>query len=176
MKQHYICILSACIFLLATASWAEAALVTAHFTDAGNNQWMLDLSLVNSDLEQGANEFSVYFSESLFSNLAIIASPATWDSLVAQPDTYLASSGFFDSYSPQPLALGKTQSGFKLAFTFLGNGAPQPLVFDIFDNNFQIIASGNTVQTPEPFSLSLFFTGVFMAGAARLTRNCRRKG
>lgn len=178
MKQHFAKLFLAATFLFGMASQSQAAIITSHFLNLGGNHWTVDLSLTNNDLTQGVNEFTVYFSESLFSNLTVLNSPVHWDGLVAQPDVNLASPGFFDAYNSQALALGKTQSGFTVGFTLAGQENPSALPFDLLDDNFQIIASGNSLnaQVGEPSLLGLILLGIFSLSWRRVfNRNLNAK-
>lgn len=153
---------------------AQAALITSHFSDHGSNQWTVDLTLTNDNHVAGINEFTVYFSELLFSNLSIISSPQSWDSFVAQPDLFLGSQGFFDTYNPLALALGESQTGFTISFTFLGQGTPDALSFDALDDNFNLISSGSTTnaatRVPEPSVFLLMLMGFSMLMLGRCAR------
>ena len=140
----------------------RAAVITSHFEHVSDQQWTLDLALKNDTDTLGIHEFTIYFPEFLFSDLTLLASPASWDSIVAQPDSFLNSPGFFDSYNLNGLALGKTQSGFRLSLTYLGLGEPEPLAFDIIDENFLPSASGfshNVSAVPESSVLLMFSLG-----------------
>lgn len=163
--------------LLCAINSAQAAIITSQFSDLGSNQWTVDLSLTNDSDAAGINEFTVYFSESLFANLSIMASPSNWDSLIAQPDSFLASPGFFDAYNPVALALGSAQSGFKIGFTFLGQGAPAALPFDIIGADFQPTSSGTSTvvssQVAEPSAVWLMLAGLVVVAARRLERGAR---
>ena len=169
MKQYFARWFFVLTFFSSFASHAQAALITSRFANIGGDNWTVDLSLNNTDLNQGINEFTVYFSESLFSNLIVISNPAAWDSLVAQSDMALAVPGFFDAYNSQALALGKTQSGFTIGFTFAGQQTPSSLPFDLIDDNFQVIASGTTAAATlgEPSAFMLLLIGTMLLLAQR---------
>lgn len=175
MKQHF-CkkIFSVFVLFICAISSAQAALITSNFSDLGSNQWSVDLTLTNNSDAAGINEFTVYFSELLFSNLSVLASPQAWDSFVAQPDLFLGSPGFFDSYNSQALTLGSTQSGFTIGFTFLGQGAPGSLSFDALDADFNLLSSGATsnapTRVPEPSAVLLMLLGGVVLALGRRAR------
>lgn len=176
MKQHFFKKIFALFILCAAAiNSAQAALITSNFSDLGGNQWTVDLTLTNDSDAAGINEFTVYFSELLFSNLSIINSPSAWDSLVVQPDLFLNSAGFFDSFNPTALALGNSQSGFTVGFTFLGQGAPGALSFDALDADFNLLSSGATSNAParvsEPSAFLLMIFGFALLVVGRRTRH-----
>jgi hypothetical protein len=174
MKQPIVKkIFSILLFFTCAINSAHAALITSNFSDLGSNQWSVDLTLNNNSDAAGINEFTVYFSELLFSNLSVLTSPQAWDSFVAQPDVFLSSPGFFDSYNPQALALGDTQAGFTIGFTFLGQGAPGALAFDIIGEDFLPTSSGTSTNAPthvpEPSALVLMLLGCAVLLLGRLT-------
>lgn len=166
--------ISACLLLCLNMASANAAVLTGELTDVGSSRWSLDLRLNNEGAE-GINEFSVYFSESLFSDLQLLDSPAGWDSFIAQPDSFLASAGFFDSYNPLALLPGHSQTGFSLSFTYLGQGLPSELPFDIFADNFQWLSSGVShpalAKVAEPMPPVLLLLGLVCIFRARCVRN-----
>jgi hypothetical protein len=170
MNKHFIFKAFTCLLLCIGMANAHAAIITGELTDLGSNQWTLDLALTNNDAA-GINEFSLYFSEALFSNLQILATPSGWDSIVAQPDIFLSSAGFFDSYNPLALLTGQSQSGFSLSFTYLGQGLPSELAFDIFADNFQWLSSGvsnpGIASVAEPAPLVLFLLGLACVARTR---------
>ena len=149
---------------------AHAAVVTTNYSNLGNNQWTVALALINDSDAAGINEFTVYFAPSTFTALSVLASPASWDSFVAQSDAALAAPGFFDSFNPQGLAYGATQAGFMVAFTFVGQGAPGQLAFDIVGPDFTATFSGMTSAIPEPSAALLLLTAGVMFGVSRKVR------
>lgn len=172
MNIHFIFKAITCLLLCIKIANAQATAITGELADLGSNQWSLDLTLTNDGL-QSINEFSVYFSETLFSNLQILSTAAGWDSIVAQPDIFLSSAGFFDSYNPFALLQGQSQSGFRVSFTYLGQGLPNELPFDIFADNFQWLSSGVSnpalASVAEPAPGVLLMLGLFCV--ARIRRN-----
>lgn len=173
MKSPFFAKCCAALCLILAMAGAQAAIITGQLTDLGASEWSLNLSITNNDAA-GINEFSIYFSENVFSDLHILASPTGWDSIVAQPDVLLASAGFFDSYNPLALLQGQSQSGFSVSFTYLGEGAPSQLSFDIFADNFQWLSSGvsNPVlaSVAEPAPLILLVCGLICVARTRRIR------
>lgn len=173
MKQSFFAKCAFALCLIMSMMGAKAAIITGELTELGANQWSLELTLTNNDAA-AINEFSLYFSETLFSNLQVLNSPAGWDSFVAQPDSFLASAGFFDSYNPLALLNGQSQGGFGLSFTYLGQGLPSELAFDIFADNFQWLSSGvsnpTLAKVAEPAPLVLLLAGLACIARARRVR------
>ena len=155
---------------------SHAAVMVVSFSQLAGDQWQTDLVLVNDGTPEQITGFTVYFDESLFTDLSVASSPANWDSLVIQPDLALASPGFFDSLviAPgSPLLLGQQQAGFSVLVRYAGAGSPPMLPFEIVDTQFNVLFSGMTTPIPEPATLILFFAGLLiLAGRNR----CRIDG
>lgn len=156
---------------------ASAAIVTTHYTNLAGSLWSVDLALTNDVDAAGINEFTVYFAPSMFAALTVQGTPAGWDSFVAQPDAALAAPGFFDSFRAQALPLGSMQAGFQVGFTFLGQGTPGQLAFDIVGPDFVATSSGMTVAlqqpsapVPEPSAALLMLTAGMLVGVSRKAR------
>lgn len=175
MKPHVIRgLLAFGLFLLGALHQAQAAIITNTFTELGNNKWSVTLALTNDSEAAGINEFSLYFPQASYSALSVFASPANWDSFVAQSDALLGAPGFFDSYRPQALGIGDSLAGFTIGFTFLGLGAPEALAFDIIGSNFQPVFSGTstiiTAAVPEPATAWLMLAGCTLLAFKRKSR------
>lgn len=159
-------------FWLCVINPANAALITTEFSGLVGNQGTVDINLSLSSGENFSG-FSLYFSEGLFANLDIISSPAEWNSIVLEPDALLGV-GLFDSYNPVGLA-----SGFaRISFTYLSDLPfqsqlqSQPLAYDFYDANFQIVASGNATNivapVPESSAFILWMLGFIALGLRAL--------
>lgn len=153
------CVLVCALFAL---TGAQAALVTANFSQVAGSTWAVDIGIANSGTLPEIQAFTVYFSEALYADLVLTDSPAEWDSIVVEPDQAIPAAGFFDSFVLDPLMAlrpGDEQGGFRVEFTLIGAAAPDHLPFDIYDENFQVLESGMTVASvngvPEPASILL---------------------
>ncbi|MBC7622467.1 MAG: hypothetical protein H7232_03680 [Aeromicrobium sp.] len=166
-------------FALVSVASASAAAIQASYTSLGGNAWSAAFTVTNNGDAAPISEFTVFFSEALFSNLSLGGSPSTWDSIIIQPDTGIPAAGYLDALeldSNDALGLGASQGGFVVSFDFLGQGAPGVLPFDIVDpnNNFALVSSGRTTSVftnpgtvPEPNGLALALLAIFAAGAKR---------
>lgn len=156
-------------FVLCVINPAKAALITTEFSELVGSQGTVDINL---SLSAGENfsGLSLYFSETLFADLAIISSPVEWDSLVVQPDALLGA-GLFDSYNPAGLI-----SGFaRVSFTYLSDLPFQTLAYDFYDVDFSIIESGSstnvTTPVPESSSIILLLLGLIAVALRQRARN-----
>lgn len=157
--------------LLTLSLAAHSGTVQSSYTPLGGASWAVAFTVTNTGEPAPVSEFTVYFAEGLFANLAVTGSPGTWDSIAIQPDSGIPADGFFDALvidQSDALDNGESQSGFSMTFDFLGTGAPGALPFDFLDANFTVIASGRTTvpgggggTVPEPTTWVL----VVMAGA-----------
>jgi len=149
---------------------SHAAVMVVSFSQLAGDQWQTDLVLVNDGTPEQITGFTVYFDESLFTDLSVASSPANWDSLVIQPDLALASPGFFDSLviAPgSPLLLGQQQAGFSVLVRYVGAGSPPMVPFEIVDAQFNVLFSGLTTPIPEPASALLLLGGLTGVVVAR---------
>lgn len=162
------------LFLLVLAIYcptSSAVLINTETTNLGGQDWSMEISVTNNDQASGINEFTLYFDETLFSNLTLISSPTGWDSLVVQPDALLGA-GFFDSYSAAPLALGQNISGFVVGFKSLATNLPTHWAFDVYADNLVYLASGDSEtkvsSVPESSSLLLMMLGLLALRVGRI--------
>src|SRR5215203_4864568 len=88
---------AAAFALLATAQ-SQAAVVNSVFSALGGNNWLVDLTVIGDGTPTSITGFTVYFSESVYSNLALVASPPTWDTLVIPGDLAIPAAGFLDAF------------------------------------------------------------------------------
>lgn len=170
----------AALALLCSTSFANAVIIESELSSLGGSSYQYDFKVINDDLAAGIEQFSVYFDFALYENLSVVASPADWDSIVIQPDAGLPDDGFFDSlFLAAPLTMGDMLDGFSVAFDWLG-AAMGPAAggndFEVFDFNFNVVASGQTTAVvtpppppppnpiPEPGMLSLFGLALLFAG------------
>lgn len=158
---------------LLTSVWSQAAVLRVGYEQGPDSQWTATFELDNTGPLQELTGFTVYFSEALFLDLSLAASPATWDSIVVQPDLALMSPGFLDSLASAPeqaLQIGQRLGGFTVGFRFLGADAPPMIPFEIVDSQFNVLLAGMTVPIPEPRAAALAGLGLVVVLAAALRR------
>jgi len=155
------------LLALAIGQGADAATINSSFTPLGGNGWTVDFTVLADGTPASLSGFTVFFPETDFSNLVVLGSPVSWDSLVAQPDSGIPAPGFFDSVMLNRslgLTAGQSQGGFAVKFDYQGAAAPGSLYFEITDENFQLLASGQTAVVPEPASWAQLCAGLGLIG------------
>ena len=159
---------------LAAPLHAIGASIAANYQPITGNQWLANFVVTGDGSPAVINNFTVYFPETSFAALALRSSPAGWDSLVVQPDLALHSAGFLDSLAlGSGITTGTSRGGFGVQFTFLDQGTPQALKFDVNDASFNPIFSGVTtavVAIPEPETAWLMLAGLGLFAARRMRK------
>lgn len=150
--------------LLLPLSAANASIIDYTSTALGGNHWRFDYTVHNDTLGTPLDEFTVFFDENLFANLAGATGPSGWDVLLIQPDTGIPAAGYFDGLAlTGGIAFGDTLGGFSVTFDYLGAGTPGAQLFSIVDpNSFLELDSGLTKSTsvPLPGTLPLMLAGM----------------
>lgn len=154
---------------------AQAAGIESVYTNLGGNVWSVDFTVIHdgSPLVDFTG-FTIDFLSA--TNLSLVQSPVTWDSLVIQPDPGLPDNGFLDSLALNPTAAlspGESIGGFRVAFTWT-DGTPGALPFLIIDADNIPVFSGMTSVVPEPGAAWLFAIGLSMAGFRVVRSRARR--
>ena len=144
------------------APLSQATVINSVYTPLGGSTWLVDFTLVFDGSPSSITNFTVDFPS--FSNLVLVASPATWDTLLVQPDAGIPDPGYLDSLALTPAAALTAGSlgGFQVQFTFAGT--PGPLPFVISDATFTPVFAGVTTVVPEPAAWLMFALG--LAGMA----------
>ena len=118
----------------------------------------------------------VDFDVGVYENLAVVSSPADWDSLVFDPDPSIPDDGLFDSLAlGDLLSPGATLSGWSVSFNLLVGDTPGDQFFEFYDPlsfpDIDVISSGFTTlaatPVPEPSTLGLFAAGLLSLAAIR---------
>jgi hypothetical protein len=96
-----------------------------------------------------------------------------WDLIALQPDSALGEDGLFDALARVD---GATfAEPFVVHFAWTGAGLPGKQIFEVYDSEFDVIASGETVPVPEPVTSGLLGGGLAWL-AFRRTRNSVASG
>jgi hypothetical protein len=153
--------LSGVLFLsLTSVIQAQQSRITYEAADLGSNTWQYDYIVSNITLAIPIEEFTVYFDEELYQNLAIIEpTPGGWDAIVWQPESGLGSGAFDAMATGLGIDMGGTAGGFSVKFDWLGTGSPAAQYYEIINPvDFTVIGSGYTV--PEPSTCLFMLPGL----------------
>ncbi len=143
-------------------------------TSVGQDLWKYTYTV--SDYSFIANNgFSIFFDHQLYSNLEDPAPlvNADWNILVLQPDDLLPDDGKYDALSLTNGASLVDQ--FVVSYLWSGNGTPGAQSYEIYDNSFNVVASGITQSTqpvPEPATIIMLTIGLI--GIAGFKKNTYR--
>lgn len=163
------------VALMPAGALAAAVTTTASPAAPGSNLWTIEYVVTASAGDATIEQFTIYFERTLYADLAVAASPATWDSLVVQGDPALPADGFFDSLAlGAGVVAGASQGGFAVSFLFLGLGAPGSQRFEVVDRvSFDVLEAGSTVisTVPEPGSWLLAGAGLLLLQSRRALRS-----
>lgn len=167
---------AAVVMGLCSLSPSHATLVTYSAEPLGGLAWRYIYEVANNSLEEDIGEFTVYFDRSLYSSLAVEASPSGWDSVVVPPDDGIPADGFFDSLAlVDGIAPHASVGGFSVTFDYSGAGVPGSQFFEVVDASFQVLDSGMTTPIPEPQSYLLLVAGLAILACMRgANRRCGR--
>lgn len=163
---------------------AQAVIINYELNNLGGNHYEYVYTVINDDMPTIIDQFTVYFDYSLYDNLEVLRSPVDWDTFVAQRDDILGfpEDGFFDALAfDMSLKMGEMLSGFSVSFDWLGPSdlLPAEQYFELFDMDFNVIASGTTKPAPSvpmsaPSALS-FVLIVFGLSVLRRSRHQFRR-
>lgn len=170
--------------LVCASALAQAVLVPVRFVNVAADHWTAQFELINDGSLPEVSNFTVYFSWLYASNLQVLASPGTWDTITIEPDAALASDGFMDALvldPPDALLPGQSLGGFEVGFDWDAAAAPpKSLGFVIYDASFTPIESGSTIPAggvPLPLPSSLALCGLGVAALVVTSgRTVRRAG
>jgi PEP-CTERM motif len=128
-------------------------------TTSGEDLWQYDYSV--SDYTFNTNySFTIYFDYNLYGNLE---DPPTspnsdWNVDTWHPSTSLPDDGGYDAWA---LVNGASLAdSFQVDFIWLGSGNPGSQPFEVYDNTWNVIESGNTAPIPEPGTILLVGSGL----------------
>jgi hypothetical protein len=158
---------------LAAPLHAAGAGISATYHPLAGSQWLVDFVVTGDGAPPVIDDFTIYFPETSFAGLVLNSRPSGWDSLIVQPDVGLHSAGFLDSLAlGSGIGTGASLGGFEVEFSFLGQGTPPTLHFDINDANFQPLFSGVTTLAaiPEPEIAWLMLLGLGAIAGARMRK------
>jgi len=142
---------------------------TIHYDiqNLGGNSWEYTYSVTNDPSSLfNIDEFTIWYTYGLYSNLMVTSSVPDWSELVVQPDSLLGD-GFYDALAlVSGIAPGDTVAGFSVSFDWSGTETPGSQFFEVVDPcTFEPLDSGYTRPTqtspvPEPGTLMLLSAGL----------------
>jgi hypothetical protein len=150
-------------FLIAGTSFGESfSKILFSTNNLGADRWEYVYTVENKGLQQGINEFTIWFDVDSYDKLTINTPnpPANnWDVIIWQPEPLLDDDGGYDALAKGlSIGVGQSVTGFSVSFNWSGTGLPGPQYYEIIDpGSFETIESGWTV--PEPATIMLFVFG-----------------
>lgn len=176
MKRSFVAAAVAALSL--GASVAQATVIESAYSALGGDSWLVDFRVIQDGMSPGFAGFTIDIANA--TDLAVVATPGDWDSMVFQPDMGLGDPGAFDSFlqaGAPALTAGQSVSGFRFSFTLAGGSTPGALPFLLSDADFNPVTAGMTTVTavPEPATLLMAACGLGMLAlrAARQRRQPR---
>jgi hypothetical protein len=155
---------------------AHAASVSYQLTDLadvtpGEDLWQIDYTLSGPlDTFQGV---TLYFAAGAYAQLTLLGNDSPADIDVAppiDPDAGLGTDGLVSVLAFNTLD-ASFQGHFGLSMVWLGSGKPGAQAYDVFDDSFNVIATGTTTPAvPEPTTWLLLLAGLSVAGLAHRAR------
>jgi hypothetical protein len=181
------------VVLLTAAPTALASPIFYEAENLSGDRWEYTYTVGNETAGE-IDWFTIFFAPDLYAFDTIVVGPdeevdpdtfagaTDWDVIVAAPEPLFPGSsdnqpGFYDAFAfGDPVFPGSRVSGFTIAFTWLGDGAPGSQPFTLFgedllpvlgDNLFTEPLNAGPVPVPEPGTLGLLTASVALLGFAR---------
>lgn len=167
MKPLIRFIVAATIALSMQSAGASALAVTYSFSDLtdsipGADRW--GVAYRAAGVLEAFGGFNVLFDPSDFAVLSIDSLPPGWSAYTLEPDPVLSADGVF---SATIASSGVLPADFLVSFDWIGSSTPGSQPLEIFDPNFNTIATGITSPVPEPSHVLLMITGLGALAATR---------
>jgi hypothetical protein len=143
-RSGKVALLSFSIFCANTVT--AAPIITYTATNVSGSTWTYQYALTNTAPTGVISEFTTWFDRAKYSNLSVVATPATWNSIAIQPDFGIPADGFFDSLAlGTGLGINASLTGFSVRFNYLASGTPGAQPFEIINpSTFLTLYSGTT--------------------------------
>lgn len=162
--KHPLIAAAAAVAMAFGATSSEAAVITSSYSSLGGNSWLANFTITNDGNPSTFDNVLIDFPNA--TNLALVSSPANWDSLVFQPDPNIPDFGYLDTLAlGSLLAVGQSVGGFGVSFALAGGAAPGSLPFQLY-NGISLVGAGNTTiaAIPEPATVLLAALGLAFLG------------
>ena len=161
----------ACLVIPVQAALIQYQSIDLPDTTLGEDLWQYQYTVSDHTFATNTG-FTLYFDSALYSNLQdpppVVNSD--WDILVTQPTPLFSDEGSYDAFALA--SFPSLTDTFSLTFIWSGLQTPGSQAFEIYDENFNVIVSGqtqlklSTVPAPSPFWLLL--SGFGLLAQARL--------
>lgn len=177
--------MTALVCTLGAATVGLAATVQVDYTLsalAGAGRYAYHYTLTNLSSPDPVSWFSVDFDPALYDESSLLITStglADWSEQLLVSIPVLGVPAQYDAYKGvgAPLAVGASQAGFVVEFTWLGNGTPGRQMFTLYDpNSADVLETGLTTGVdvppppgvPEPASWALLMVALCgLAGGRR---------
>jgi hypothetical protein len=139
-----------------TASAAAVSIEYKLVALGAPGQFEYQYTVKNVSLATPLSWFSVDFDPYLYdeSSLAITSTATgTWSEQLLASIAVLGVPAQYDVFETGgiPLAIGESETGFSVAFTWLGSGTPGSQAFTVYDaSNFAVLDAGTTAAATQP--------------------------
>ena len=142
-----------------------ATKIIYELNNLGSGRWSYTYDVININLPEGIEEFTVWFDVELYENLTLgtLDPPASnWDEILWQPVPPIGTNGGYDALAMNlDILPGEHVYGFAVSFDWLGTGEPGLQYYEVINPvDFSVINSGFTI--PEPMTAVLFGFGSFI--------------
>jgi len=165
-SQKIITTLALVLFFTGTAQATIISYEATNLADTtvGEDLWQYSYTVSDYSFNEFFG-FQVFFDYGDFDNITPVSASAEWDAISWNPDLIMGipDDGVYDAMALVDNASLATP--FTVNFTWLGSGIPETQYFEIYDDNFAVIESGQTEQkasspVPEPATILLFGAGL----------------
>ncbi len=160
MKKSVLIMIS-CLLAISFSGQAFAAVISYELTDLGSGSFRYKYTVENNTLNEPLKLFTLWFDESLYSNL-VITSPSSintrWDQMILQSSGFGIPLGYDASALTDGIAAGQAETGFSVKFDWQGIDFPGSQYYEVFDPvSFELLEQGYTI--PEPATIMLLTLG-----------------
>lgn len=139
-------------------------------TTLGQDLWQYHYQ-IDGSLDQFWS-INILFNPSEYGALTgVSAGGGNWDTLLIDPDPFLPDNGYFNASVSSLIA--QTSAQFDVSFVWLGSGTPGAQGFEVYDDFFNLVETGQTSlpsTVPEPGTLMIMVAGLLSLVMVRRAR------
>lgn len=174
MKKAYVSTI--CCLLCLHCVGAYATVVEYSLTDLGGSQFEYEYAITNDSLGGPIEQFTIWFDVDLCDNLTITTQEplaSQWNEIILEKTGFGLPIGYDALSLTDGIQQGQTESGFSVAFDWLGAEVPGPQFFEIINPiTLETIDSGYTI--PEPATLLLVSFGMLALRRKQASRKASK--